>query len=200
MHFMAFAGIFRLLPSWQSLLLAFLSALLLILAFPDFEYWIFAWVAFVPLLAAIEREKSSIIRSFLTVWAFGTTFFLGTWWWLTYSMIRYGQLPPLAAYFLLVLICLIVGLFPAIFAVSVSVVVRRFGGIGFLAAPFVWVASELLRYWLSGNSWNAVAYSQSFGGWGLALASIGGIYLTGFTILTFQSAAVSAYLARFPIQ
>ena len=196
---MAFAGISRLLPSWQSLLLAFFSALLLVLAFPDFEYWIFAWVAFVPLLAAIEREKSSTIRSFLTGWAFGTMFFLGTCWWLTYSMIRYGQLPPLAAYFLLVLICLIVGLFPAIFAAAVSVIVRRFGGTGFLAVPFVWVASELLRYWLSGNSWNAVAYSQSFGGWGLALASIGGIYLTGFTILTFQSAAVATYLIRFPV-
>ena len=196
---MAFAGIFRLLPSWQSLLLAFLSAFLLILSFPDFEYWVLAWVAFVPLLAAIEREKSSTIRSFLIGWAFGTTFFLGTCWWLTYSMIRYGQLPPLAAYFLLLLICLIVGLFPAIFAACMSVIVRRFGGVGFLTVPFVWVASELLRYWLSGNNWNAVAYSQSFGGWGLALASIGGIYLTGFTILTFQSAAVAAYLVRFPV-
>ena len=196
---MALARFSRSLPSWQSLLLAFLSAVLLILAFPNFEYWILAWVAFVPLLVAIEREKLSAIRSFLTGWAFGTTFFLGTCWWLTYSMIRYGQLPPPLAYFLLLLICLIVGVFPAIFAGCLSVIVRRFGGIGFLAAPFVWTAFELLRYWLSGNNWNSVAYSQSFDGLGLGLASIGGIYLTGFTIITFQSAAFAGYLVRFPI-
>ncbi|MGH9820760.1 MAG: apolipoprotein N-acyltransferase [Pyrinomonadaceae bacterium] len=186
----------RFLPSWQGLALAALSAILLILAFPDFEYWFLAWAAFVPVLLAIEREKGSVIRSFLAGWVFGTMFFIGTCWWLTYSMIRYGGLPPFIAYFLLLLICLIVGIFPAIFAAVLSVIARRLGGIGFLAAPFVWVSTELLRYLIAGTSWNAIAYSQAFGGFGRGLASIGGIYLTGFAVLTFQSAAVTAYLVR----
>jgi apolipoprotein N-acyltransferase len=196
---MALARFSRFLPSWQSFVLALLSALLLILAFPDFEYWFVAWAGFVPLLVAIEREKVSPVGSFLTGWIFGTLFFLGTCWWLTYSMIRYGELPPLVAYFLLSVICLIVGLFPAIFASLLSVLTRRFGPTGLLAAPFVWIATELLRYWVSGNNWNAIAYSQAFSGWGLGLASIGGIYFTGFAILTFQSAAVAGYLIKFPV-
>src|SRR5215470_10952700 len=164
---MALARFSRFLPSWQSLLLAILSAFLLVLAFPDFEYWFIAWAGFVPLLLAIEREKSSPFRSFLMGWAFGTAFFIGTCWWLTYSMIRYGQLPPLLAYFLLFVICLIVGIFPGVFASLLSVLVKRFGSLAFLAAPFVWTATELFRYWISGNNWNAIAYSQSFSGWGL---------------------------------
>lgn len=193
---MVWARFSRSLPSWQGCGLAALSAGMLVLAFPDFELWLLAWIGLVPLLFAIEREKRSVVGSFLTGWLFGTLFFAGTCWWLTYSMIRYGELPPVVAYLLLTVICLIVGIFPATFAAIISVFVRRFGGLAFLAAPCVWIATELLRHLIAGTSWNAIAYSQAFGGFGLGLASIGGIYLTGFAILTFQSAAVAAYLAR----
>src|SRR5258708_38672271 len=101
---MGLARFSRFLPSWQSLLLAVLSALLLVFAFPDFEYWFLAWFAFAPFLLAIDREKGSMIRSFLTGWLFGTLFFIGACWGLTYSMIRYGGLPPPGAYFLLLVV------------------------------------------------------------------------------------------------
>ena len=42
--------------------LAVLSAVLLILAFPDFEFWFLAWFGLVPLFLAIEREKESAAR------------------------------------------------------------------------------------------------------------------------------------------
>ncbi|HVQ55283.1 MAG TPA: hypothetical protein VMS29_00885, partial [Pyrinomonadaceae bacterium] len=47
----------NLLPSWKNALLAVLAAVLLILAFPDFDLWFLAWFALVPLLWAIERER-----------------------------------------------------------------------------------------------------------------------------------------------
>ena len=50
----------RLLPSWENALLAAVAAVLLILSFPDFEYWYLAWFAMMPLLWAIEREKASV--------------------------------------------------------------------------------------------------------------------------------------------
>ena len=49
---MKFPRIARVLPSWKNALLAILSAILLILAFPDFEYWFLAWFGLVPLLLA----------------------------------------------------------------------------------------------------------------------------------------------------
>ena len=68
----------KLLPSWKNVLLAILAAVLLILAFPDFEYWFLAWFALVPLMWAVEREKASVVRSFVVGWIFGAIFFFGT--------------------------------------------------------------------------------------------------------------------------
>src|SRR5689334_14530179 len=89
------------LPTLSNSLLAILSAILLVLAFPDFEFWFLAYVALIPLFLAIEREKESFTRSFITGWIFGITFFTGTCWWLTFAPITYGGVPAPLAYFLL---------------------------------------------------------------------------------------------------
>lgn len=179
------------IPGWKSVLAAVCSAVLLVLSFPDFEVRALASVAFVPLLLAIGQNRESFKKSFFIGWLFGTIYFTGTVWWLTYSPINYGGFPPWLAYTLLVLVCMYVGLFPAFFSAIMALGFRRFGAKAAFAAPFVWVASEFARYWLSGNSWNAVGYSQAFGGSGyLTLASLGGVYLVSFALLFFNSAIV----------
>ena len=60
--------------------LAVLSAVLLILSFPGFNMWIFAWVAFIPLFFAIEGQKP--FKAFLISYLTGFLFFLGTIYWL----------------------------------------------------------------------------------------------------------------------
>jgi apolipoprotein N-acyltransferase len=184
------SGIKRYLPSWKSAGLAVLSAIILILAFPGFELAWVAWFGFIPLLWAIGREKDSAARSLITGWIFGTCFFLGTCWWLTYSPIVYAGFPVPLAYFLLVCVCLIVGIFPAFFALILSVLLRRLGTYAMFFAPFIWIATEFLRFWVTGNNWNAVAYSQAFGGGVLEYARFGGIYLVGFIVLMFQTLTV----------
>jgi len=77
---MKFSRIARILPSWKNALLAVLSAILLILAFPDFEYWFLAWFALVPLLLGIERQSHCVAACFLLGWIFGVGFFFGTCW------------------------------------------------------------------------------------------------------------------------
>ncbi len=101
------------LPSVANIFLAAVSAVLLTLAFPDFDWWFLAWLALVPLLFAIEREKQSIIKSFVLGWIFGICFFFGTCWWLTFAPITYGGVPTFIAYFLLFGATLIVGFFSA---------------------------------------------------------------------------------------
>ena len=179
---MKFTRVRTLLPDWKTVLAALASAILLIGAFPDFEYWFLAWFALVPLLCAVEREKASAIRSFVLGWIFGTTFFFGTCWWLTFAPITYAGFPVWLAYSGMLFVALAVGVFPAIFAGVLSVLLRRFGSWAFLAAPFVWVFTEFLRYWITGNNWNAIGYSQAFPELGSLLwlwtASIGGVLLT----------------------
>ena len=176
-----------LLPDWKNTALALLSAILLILAFPDFEYWFLAWFALVPLMFAVEREKGSPARGFVLGWIFGVVFFFGTCWWLTFAPITYAGFPALLAYFLLLCLTALVAIFPGIFAAVLAVVLKRFGSIAILSAPFIWVFAEFLRYWLTGNNWNAIGYSQAFARWwgwaALEMSSLGGVWLaTGYTV------------------
>ena len=178
----------KVLHMWKSAALALLSAILLILAFPDFGFWALAWFALVPLFCAIEREKESVARSFVLGWLWGFVFFTGTCWWLTFAPITYAGFPSVVAYLLLFVVTAIVGVFPGIFGVLLAIFIRRRGlisGIG--AAIETWIAMEFLRYWLTGNNWNTIAYSQAFG-YALLfpLVSIGGVYLLGAIIVAFN--------------
>ncbi|MBL0240698.1 MAG: apolipoprotein N-acyltransferase [Chloracidobacterium sp.] len=188
-------------------MMATTSAIILILAFPDFELWWMAWFALVPLMLAVDREKASVVRSFVTGWIFGTVFFFGTCWWLTFAPIHYAGFPPWLAYSGMVFIALIVGVFPGLFAAILSVLLRRFGSWAFLAAPFVWVFSEFLRYWVTGNNWNAIGYSQAFtfssnsavilvGDLTKSLVGIGGQELVGFLILFISAVFILPIVTR----
>jgi apolipoprotein N-acyltransferase len=183
------------LPGWKSALLAVAAAILLVLAFPDFDLWFLAWIALVPLLWAVEREKGSIPRALLTGWIFGTAFFFGSCWWLTYAPITYAGFPVLLAYFLFFCVAAAAGLFPAVFAGLLAFLLRRFGSVAMLAAPFVWVATEFARYWITGNNWNALGYSQAFGSPAVVWAGLGGVLLTSFIVLLPQSIFVAVLYA-----
>ena len=184
---MNFANLKRFLPAPLNVGLAVFSAILLVLAFPGFEFWLIAWFALVPLFFAVEREKESWVKSLLVGWTFGTVFFFGSCWWLTFAPITYAGFPSLLAYFLLLLASLAVGFFPALFAALFSIILKRFGTYAILSAPFLWIAIEFLRFWTTGNNWNAIAYSHAFQPIMLSFASYGGIYLTGFFILLFNA-------------
>ena len=80
----------RIFPAFSNVLLALLSAVLLILAFPDFELSFLAWFALIPLFIAVEREKESSRRSLLLGWIWGAFFYFGTCWWLTFAPITYA--------------------------------------------------------------------------------------------------------------
>ena len=176
-------------PSLKNSLLAVFSAILLVLAFPGFEFWFLAWFALAPLFWAIEREKDSIVKSFFLGWLWGIVFFFGSCWWLAYAPTHYGGMPAPVSYFLVLCACTAVGVFPAIFAVLSAALLRRFGGRAILAAPFLWTAIEFLRFWTTGNNWNSIAYSQAFNNHSFQTsqtAQFGGIYLVGFWIVIFN--------------
>ncbi|HEX8564368.1 MAG TPA: apolipoprotein N-acyltransferase [Pyrinomonadaceae bacterium] len=183
-----FSSLF-LFPRWQDAALSLLSAILLILAFPDFEIRWLAWFAFVPLLIAIERNKDSATKSFWLGWLQGTVFFYGTCWWLTYAPINYGGIPAPLVYLLLVPATLGAGFFTAIFAAVLSRFLKRFGSLAILLAPFVWTACEFLRHWITGNSWNALGYSQAFVPSAIRAAEYGGVFSIGF-LLIFRNALI----------
>lgn len=176
------------LPAPINIFFAILSAILLIFAFPGFEFWFFAWFALIPFFFAVYREKNSAPASFLLGLVFGIVFFFGTCWWLTFAPITYAKFPAPLAYFLLFCATLVVGIFPAFFAALFSFFLKRIGDYAILSAPFIWTAIEFLRFWTTGNNWNAAAYSQAFNSDLIQVAGVGGIYLLGFQIVAFNAA------------
>jgi apolipoprotein N-acyltransferase len=176
--------------------MAVASALLLILSFPDFNLWPLAWLGLVPLLIAIGQRPHEQARAFVLGWLTGVLFFYGTCYWLTYAMIRYGHIPSVLAYPLLLPAPVIVGLFPATFALIVSRALSRWGTRAVFIAPFVWIAMEWARLVTLGQLWNAIGYSQAYHPMLIQTARWGGVYAVGFLIVAMNAALAYLFLKR----
>ncbi len=176
--------------------MAVLSSLLLILAFPNFNLWLLAWIGVVPLMLAVARAPQMQVRAFLLGWITGTIFFYGTCYWLTYSMIRYGHIPAVISYLLLVPGALVMGLFPATFGLLLARLLARFGLRALFAAPLLWIALEWTRLGVTGQLWNAIGYSQAYRPALIQPASWGGVYAVGFLILMTNAALAFLLLRR----
>jgi apolipoprotein N-acyltransferase len=174
---------------------AAVSTLLLILSFPNFEFYLLAWIALVPLLVAIARRPSPR-RAFILGWAVGSVFFYVTCYWLTYSMIHYGGLPTGLAYLLLVPGALVIGIFHGLFASLLAVVVQRWGRLAVLLAPVFWVAFEWVRLEVTGQLWNALGYSQAFRPLVIQPAAWGGVYAVSFILVAINSAVALLIVHR----
>ena len=178
--------------------LAALSSLLLVLSFPDFNLWWLAWVGLVPLTVAVcAPPQPRAPAAFVTGWLAGALYFYGSCWWLTHSMIHYGGIPAFVAFPLLVPGALIVGLFPALWALTLArVSARRGAARALVVSPFAWVAFEWARLYATGQLWNAVGYTQAYQPTLIQSATWGGVYAVGFLILTINSAISYALLRR----
>ena len=176
---------------------ALATAILLILSFPNLNLPFLAWLALLPLLAAVAYRPSRL-RAFVLGWAAGSIFFYGSCYWLTYSMIHYGGLPSWVAYLLLAPIAATVGLFPALFGLLLANALKRFGQTALLLAPVFWCATEWLRLEVTGQLWNAIGYSQAefLNGLLIQPARWGGVYLIGFLIVSVNGALAFALVRR----
>ena len=185
-------------PTLAQTALAAVSALLLVLSFPDFDLWPLAWVGLVPLMLAVTRTPASGAQAFTLGWLTGTLYFYGSCWWLTHSMIHYGGIPRPVAYLLLAPVTVIVGLFPAAWALLLARAARRWGAKSLLVAPFAWAALEWARLAVTGQLWNAVGYSQAYQPTLIQSASWGGVYAVSFLILTMNAAVAFALTRKSP--
>lgn len=171
------------------------TAILLILSFPNFELSFLAWVALVPLLIAIANRPAPA-RAFLLGWAAGTVFFYGSCYWLTYSMIHYGELPAVVAYLLLLPPALIVGVFPGLFAFFLALAIKKWGRMALLFAPIFWPATEWARLMITGQLWNALGYSQAYHPAFIQPATWGGVYAVSFIVVAVNSGVALLLFAR----
>ena len=184
-------------PTLTEWLTTFSTSLLLIAAFPDFGLFPLAWIALVPLLYCITTRPEPL-RALILGWAFGTVFFYGSCYWLTYSMIHYGGLSRPLSYLLLLPPAFLVGIFPGLFASSLALVVRRWGLYTILSAIVLWPATEWCRLEVTGQLWNAIGYSQAdaFSGLLIQSARWGGVYFVGALVVAINSSFALLLVSR----
>jgi apolipoprotein N-acyltransferase len=182
-------------PTLAEAFCAAASALLLLLAFPDFDLWPLAWVALVPLLYRVAL-KPRAAPSFVSGWLAGTIFFYASCHWLTYPMIRYAGLPAPLAYALLLPLAAAGGVFVGLFALGLARLCGRFGAGALFLAPALWAACEWARLGVIGQLWNAVGYSQAFRPALIQSARFGGVYAVSFLVLAVNAALAYALLKR----
>jgi apolipoprotein N-acyltransferase len=182
-------------PSLRDCSTAVVSAALLICAFPDFNLWPLAWIGLVPLSLVVAR-RAQPWRCFLLGWLFGTVFFYGSCDWLTYSMIHFGGISTLLAFVMLLPGAVLLGAFPAVFALGLALAIRKWGTAALFFGPLFWCALEWGRLEITGQLWNAIGYSQAYHPRLIQSASWGGVYAVGFLIVSVNAAVAFAVLKR----
>jgi apolipoprotein N-acyltransferase len=182
-------------PSIVNCGVALISAVLLVFSFPDFNLWLLAWVSLVPLFLIVARNAQPW-RSFFWGWLFGSLFFYGSCYWLTYSMIHFGRIESWLAFLLLIPGAVLLGIFPAVFTLVLALVIRKWGAIALFFSPLFWSALEWSRLETTGQLWNALGYSQAYHPLLIQLAGWGGVYLVGFLIVLVNAAIAFGLLNR----
>jgi apolipoprotein N-acyltransferase len=161
----------RIAHSVKDLSLCILSAILLILSFPNFDFWIFAWVGFVPLFLALQN--TSRLKAFFLSYFTGIIFWSGIIYWLIHVTLP-GTL----------LLILYLALYFGIFGLILTTYNLQLKAYSFLFIPSVWGLLEYVRSRLfTGFPWALLGYSQYLNLPIIQIADITGAWGVSFLVM-----------------
>lgn len=171
---------------------ALLTALLLVLAFPRFNFVWLAPVALTPLLVAVAREARPW-RRFLLGHLAGVVYWFGVCYWIEGVLANYGGLNTALAWLAFLLFCAIKALHMAVFAMLAGILMRRWWAAPAVAA--LWVAIEATHGSL-GFAWLALGNAGINMGLPMRLAPITSVYGLSFVFMLMAAAMALAVLRR----
>ena len=146
-------------------------------------------------MAVLPGRRRSLARAFVLGLTAGLVYFTGTLYWITRVMVVYGDLQTWVAVLVNALLIAYLALFPALFAVVMRRLLIVYGPRVLMAAPLVWVATELGRtHVFGGFPWVLLGYSQATTLPVAQLASILGVYGVS-ALVASVSAAVAVSVA-----
>jgi apolipoprotein N-acyltransferase len=155
----------------SSILLSILSAILLILSFPQPNFGFLAWIALVPWFFSLRKVRP--LQAFLLSYTLGLLFFSGSLYWVTYvSSLGFSILVfYLALYF-------------AFFGLFFSINNKQSTINNLFLIPALWVALEYMRSHLfSGFGWAVLGFSQYQALPVIQISDITGAYGVSFLIV-----------------
>lgn len=187
--------------------MAILSGILQVFSFPiagPVPVWRTAlcWLALTPLLIALTGKDAlgrplRIFEGAVLGYCSGFVWYVGNCYWVYATMHTYGGIAKPAAAGILVLFCLYLGLYHALFGAIIAALRRSQLGVrgAILLSPFAWVAVELARARITGFPWDLLGITQVdnplltrlapfTGGYGLSfvIACVNALWLTRITL------------------
>jgi apolipoprotein N-acyltransferase len=175
-----------------NLLLALLSAALLILCYPRFSFVWLAPIALTPLLVAVARERR-LWRRFLVGWAAGIVYWCGVCYWVQIVLAVHGDMGVGVAWAMFVLFCLAKALHMGVFTLLAGILMWRWWAIPAVAAW--WVTVEATHGSL-GFAWLALGNAGVDMGLPMRLAPYTGVYGLSFAFVMMSAAMALAILRR----
>lgn len=172
-------------------ILAALSAFLLVLAFPGFDYAVLAPVALAPLMIAAAREDSPR-RRFALGYLSGAIYWCGLCNWIQWTLQHHAGVSTSVAWILFALFCLAKGLQTAVFAWLAGLLPARWWAPPAMAALYVSV--EYTHSW-TGFEWLNLGNAAGDMSFLLRLAPVTGVWGLSFAF-ALMSAVIAAVILR----
>jgi apolipoprotein N-acyltransferase len=186
-----------------------------VLIFPRPHLYFLCWIAVAPLIVAILRAREtdaaellssenpsflapgSVRQGFVLGYASGVVWYLGSCYWVYHVMHTYGGLNPVISFLLLVAFALYLGLYHGIFGAALALAGQARTGFSrkaLVLAPFIWVAVELARCYITGFPWDLLGTVQVDNVPLARIATMTGVYGLSFEIVLVNSAFAAAFL------
>ncbi len=190
------------------------SGVLQVLCFPKPALYFLSWIALAPLIYAILqcREQDALLtladggkyfapagawQGFLLGYASGIIWYLGSCYWVFNTMHEYGGLSAATSAVMLILYALYLGLYHGLFGFLLALTAARRNGYSLhalLFAPFLWVAVELARAYITSFPWDLLGYTQIDNIPLTRIASVTGVYGLSFEIALVNTVVTAAFL------
>lgn len=169
-----------------------LSGLLLTLSFPNTGWYPIAFLALVPWIVSLRNLTKR--ESFISGLCMGLTHFLTLIYWIVPTVHEYGQLHIALAAACLILLCLYLSLYPAVFAFLLKKSPPPPLWTPFWAAA-LWTSLEYVRaHAFTGFAWGALGYSQYSNALILQIADFSGVFGVSFLIVFVNVSLSLAWL------
>ncbi len=160
---------------------AMVSGLLLTLSFPDVHLSWLGFMALAPLIISLDSLTSR--QGFAAGFAAGFIHFLTLIYWIVPTLCTFGGLSPVSAVSALILLCLYLSLFPALFAFGLKKLAPP-PVLMPLTAACLWTGLEWMRtHLLTGFPWGLLGYSQTGNLWLVQIADITGVAGVSFVLV-----------------
>jgi apolipoprotein N-acyltransferase len=194
-------------------LLVLLSAILQIIIFPLPNLYMLCWVAVAPLLVALSRTRppdtlqftegikllpATPLQGFVMGYACGVIWYAGSCYWIYSTMKQYGEMSAPAAFGILILFSLYLGLYHGAFGLLISLLAGKdpFTPRALLLSPIVWVAVELARTRITGFPWDLLGIAQVDNIPLSRFATVTGVYGLSLEIMIVNAAFAASFLVR----